>query len=90
MTDPAFKKKPNRVNTMAKEMKIIACPKCGCTDLKWVGGGANALFDALGTTVLSGMSYCPRCDANIMPIEFHSKKGYEKFAKLVAKKRAQK
>jgi hypothetical protein len=65
---------------MAKEF-IRACPFCANPDLKWVGGGANLIFDYLGTTSLSGKFQCYNCGREVLPIEFDSKAAYLQFVK---------
>jgi len=73
--------------TEKKETELIrACPMCGNPDLKWVGGGENAVFDVIGETSLSGELFCERCGKKVLPIEFDSEKAYLKF--MAEKKKA--
>jgi len=67
-------------------MRIQACPNCGSTNLEWVGGGANAVFDFSGASSLSGLSHCGNCGGNVLPIEFSSQKGYTEFAGSLKRK----
>ena len=64
---------------------IKACPICGSTDLGWVGGGANAIYDFTGASSLSGISHCGKCGNNVLPIEFKSEKNYKEFAESLKK-----
>ncbi|MFH1285195.1 MAG: hypothetical protein ABIH99_01300 [Candidatus Micrarchaeota archaeon] len=62
---------------MPKEsIEIKACSRCGSTELKWIGGGAESAFDVIGATALSNLAFCPVCNANILPITFDSQADY--------------
>jgi ribosomal protein L32 len=78
------------VSQMAKKPTITVCPNCGSTDLGWVGGGANAVFDFTGASALSGLSHCANCGRDILPIEFASEAAYKKFVASLKKRGASK
>ena len=68
---------------MEPASRIKACSKCGSTDLAWVGGSSNAVFDFTGATALSGVMHCNGCGSNVLPISFKSQAEYKKFAKAL-------
>ncbi|MDO8339655.1 MAG: hypothetical protein Q7T16_03280 [Candidatus Burarchaeum sp.] len=65
------------------ETTIRACPLCGNDNLKWLGGGENAIFDYIGRTALSNQMLCEKCQERVFPIEFDSKVEYQKFLKAL-------
>jgi len=69
------------------EKFIKTCPNCGGTNFEWVGGGARAIFDFIGSTSLSGLLHCKKCGKDVLPIELDSEKSYKEFVKRLVRKK---
>jgi len=79
MPKPAKPSKGTEISSKAASKGTIrACSICGSNKLKWLGGGANAIYDRIGLSS-SGMLECESCGNNVLPIEFDDEKSYRRY-----------